>query len=104
MPLTDERIARLKAAGYQIFRDVEGMLDAMDEAMGKLPPHLERVRAEKAELDGRIRNLEAFLERDVMPQSMTPREYDILVRQLVVMDALSQILQERLNLWEKANA
>jgi len=69
-----------------------------------MPPHLERVRSEKNELDGRIRDLEMFLERDALPKSVTPQEFDVMQRQLVVMDALSQILQERLELGKKAHA
>jgi hypothetical protein len=69
-----------------------------------LPPHLERVRSEKSELDGRIRDLEIFLERDALPKSVTPQEFDVMQRQLVVMDAYSAILQERLELGKKAHA
>lgn len=69
-----------------------------------MPPHLERVRSEKNELDGRIRDLEMFLERDTLPKSVTPQEFDVMQRQLMVMDALSQILAERLEIGKKAHA
>lgn len=101
MPLDDERIERLKSRGFEVHWDVEGLLDSMEKSMSKLPPHLERARREKEELDAKIRKLDRFLARDTFPDGMTTQEYDILVRQTVAMDAYSQILAERLALWKR---
>lgn len=94
--MTPERIESLKAAGFSVFADAEVLLDCMEHYMKDLPPHLKRVKIEKEQLDAKIRKLERFLENGTV--KVTPREFDIMTRQLVVMDALSVILQERLDI------
>lgn len=65
--------------------------------VGHLPPHVQRVVAEKAQNDDRVTKLDAFLasERAV---NLTGKENELMTTQLGAMRELSAILGERLAL------
>ena len=60
-----------------------------------MKPHQERVVAEKAELDGRIESLRAFIGGETFPH-LDASERERLRRQVYIMKELSQVLGERI--------
>lgn len=60
-----------------------------------MKPHQERVVAEKAELDGRIEKLRAFIGGETFPH-VDASEKERLRRQVYIMKELSQVLGERI--------
>ena len=73
-------------AGYLSIGDVDGV-----------PPHLQRVIAEKAQLDDKIGKLSAFLDTDTF-KSLPAKQNELLTTQLSCMREYSGLLAERLAL------
>lgn len=64
--------------------------------MADLHPHQRRVVDEKAELDGRLNRLTAFI-ADPVFQTVGADEADRLLKQHALMSQLSEVLGQRIN-------
>lgn len=71
------------------------------EVLARLQPHERRVIAERAELEGRLDLLTAFLATPKF-ESLTEIEQQLLVKQSGAMVALSDVLAERIALFKPA--
>lgn len=61
-----------------------------------MQPHQERVVAEKAELDEKIRKLTDFMENNPIYNSLSAKDATLLARQKVYMLGYSEVLGERI--------
>ncbi len=75
---------------------VRTALDMPEPAASALPPHQQRVVAEKVDLDLRLNALDAFIEGNAAFAGVPVDEQARLKRQLDVMHELSSILGERI--------
>lgn len=76
----------------------KGVFEAAYVAMGhvgSLPPHVQRVIGEKANLDAQRSKLLAFFETDLF-KGLSPKEQQLLVTQATCMGEYSEILADRL--------
>ncbi|MCV4287884.1 hypothetical protein OH708_08205 [Pseudomonas capsici] len=73
-------------AGYLSIGDVDGV-----------PPHLQRVIAEKAQLDDKIEKLSAFFDTDLF-KGLPAKQNELLTTQLSCMREYSVLLAERIAL------
>ena len=64
-----------------------------------LPAHIQRVVAEKIDLDIRLNNLISFIETSVFFQGLLKEEKDLLQAQRVTMTEFSSLLGKRINLY-----
>ena len=63
----------------------------------ELPPHIQRLKGEKAQLDDRIKKLSSYLSSQAAAD-LTPKQNELMTTQLGAMSELSQVLSERLAL------
>lgn len=63
--------------------------------VGHLQPHVQRVVAEKAQLDGRLRLLRSFL-KSARFLELGEHAQDLLCKQLHLMEELTQVLADRI--------
>jgi hypothetical protein len=70
-----------------------------NKAPSRKPNHQDRVRDEKAALDDKIQKLDAFIGKDYF-LNLKKEAQDLMLKQLEVMKQYSEILGDRIKMWD----